>query len=119
MNPPRIRRNIDPFDGTDYITWKIRIRAHLKELQLIKVIDEEVPENKTIEWIKNNDQAVNEIMDYLANSHIGYHDTKSAKISKSVMRGPRRTSPVKHQLQTKIFHQAILPEWREILQRTA
>ena len=44
----------------------------MKELQLIKVIDEEVPENKTIEWIKNNDQAVNEIMDYLANSHIGY-----------------------------------------------
>ena len=72
MNPSRIRRNIDPFDGTDYITWKIRIRVHLKELQLIKVIDEEVAENKTIEWIKNNDQAVNEIMDYLANSHIGY-----------------------------------------------
>ena len=44
----------------------------MKELQLIKVIDEEVPENKMIEWIKNNDQAVNEIMDYLANSHIGY-----------------------------------------------
>ena len=72
MNPSRIRRNIDPFDGTDYITWKIRNRAHLKELQLIKLINEEVPENKTIEWIKNNDQAVNEIMDYLANSHIGY-----------------------------------------------
>ena len=72
MNPSRIRRNIDPFDATDYITWKIRIRADLKELQLIKVMDVEVPENKTIEWIKNNNQAVNEIMDYLANSHIGY-----------------------------------------------
>ena len=72
MNPSRIRRSNDPFDGTDYITWKIRIRAHSKELQLIKVIDEEVPENKTIEWIKNNDQAVNEIMDYLANPHVGY-----------------------------------------------
>ena len=105
MNPSRIRRNIDPFDGTYYIPWKIRIRANLKELQLIKVIDEEVPENKTIEWIKNNDQAVNKIMDYLANSHIGYISGETAiakEIFKKLDDTYNRRKPFNNQDQTSV-----------------
>ena len=38
----------------------------------MKVIDDEIPENKSREWIKNNDRAISKIMEYLANSHLNY-----------------------------------------------
>ena len=47
MGNLKVKRNIKPFDGDRYSVWKLRIRALLNELDVIKVIDSAVPEKLT------------------------------------------------------------------------
>jgi len=46
------KRNIKPFDGEKYSVWKFRIRALLAELEVLKVIDGQVPAIPNEVWKK-------------------------------------------------------------------
>lgn len=67
----KTKRNIKPFDGDRYSVWKFRIRALLSEMDLIKVIDDD-PIIRSQEWEKNNRIAKGVIVEYLADSYLGF-----------------------------------------------
>jgi hypothetical protein len=48
------KRNIQPFQGERYATWKFRISALLEELDVAVVVAQEVPAVPTEEWKKNS-----------------------------------------------------------------
>ncbi|CAK9821259.1 Copia protein [Anthophora retusa] len=77
MENLKVKRNIKPFDGERYSVWKLRLRALMSELDIIKVIDEEAPEMLTIEWIKAERIAKNVIVEYLSDSFLGFASTGS------------------------------------------
>lgn len=66
-----LKRNIKPFDGEKYSVWKFRLRALLTELNVIKVIDEEV----TDQWMAAERTAKNVIVEYLADSFLTFAKT--------------------------------------------
>ena len=68
----KVKRNIKPFNGEKYSVWKFRIRTLLSELNLLSVIDEEIPGTRSAEWEKNNKAAKSIIVEYLADSYLNY-----------------------------------------------
>lgn len=77
------KRNIKPFDGEKYNIWKFRIRAILSELDVIKVIDSEIPDPLTEDWRKSERIAKSVIVDYLSDSFLGF--AKTEKSSKEIL----------------------------------
>jgi hypothetical protein len=59
MDKFKQKRNIRPFDGEKYNIWKFRIRSLLSELDVIHIVDEEIPENRSDECDYNNRVAKN------------------------------------------------------------
>lgn len=77
MENKGVKRNINPFDGEKYSIWKFRIRAVLSELDVIKVIESEVPDPLTEEWRKSERTAKSVIVDYLSDSFLGFAKAES------------------------------------------
>ena len=77
MENQKMKRNIKPFDGERYSVWKLRVRGLMSELDVINVIDEEVPENLTVEWMRAERIAKNTIVEYLADSFLVFASTAS------------------------------------------
>ena len=77
------KRNIKPFDGEKYSVWKFRIRAILSELDVIKVIDNEIPDPLTDEWSKSERLAKSVIVDYLSDSFLGF--AKAENTAKEIL----------------------------------
>ena len=102
-----VGKNIEIFDGSHYASWKMRIRAHLKELQLIDVIDEEIPDPRPSDWTRKNNTAVSEIMDYLANSHLHYIDDKDA-LAKDIFKNLDAVYQIKSFFMQRMFMQKLM-----------
>lgn len=66
------KRNIQPFNGERYGVWKFRVKSLLTELNIIKVIESEIPCDPSDEWHKNNNTAKSVIIDYLGDSFLGF-----------------------------------------------
>lgn len=80
MESLKAKRNIKAFDGERYGVWKFRLRALLSELDVIKVLDDAIPEPLTDEWVKAERTAKNVIVEYLSDSFLGFvQSDKSAK----------------------------------------
>lgn len=75
MESAKIKRNIKPFNGEKYSVWKFRIRSLLTELDVIKVIDQTIPEKLTDEWNKAERIAKSVIVEYLRDSFLGFVKT--------------------------------------------
>lgn len=78
MENSRIKRNIKPFDGQKYSVWKFRIRSLLTELDVLKVIDKQTPAKVTDEWTTAEKVAKSVIIEYLADSLLGFAKTDSS-----------------------------------------
>ncbi|CAK9797987.1 Copia protein, partial [Anthophora quadrimaculata] len=85
MENVKTRRNIKPFDGERYSVWKLRIRALMNELDVLKVIDEDIPTKLSVEWIRAERVAKNLIVEYLSDSFLGFVQTGST--AKEVLKG--------------------------------
>ncbi|CAK9796582.1 Copia protein [Anthophora quadrimaculata] len=85
MENVKTRRNIKPFDGERYSVWKLRIRALMNELDVLKVIDEDIPTKLSVEWIRVERVAKNLIVEYLSDSFLGFVQTGST--AKEVLKG--------------------------------
>ncbi|CAB3252814.1 unnamed protein product, partial [Arctia plantaginis] len=72
MENSKLKRNIKPFNGEKYSVWKFRIRALLSEIDVISVIDEEVPATRSQEWTTKNCIAKSTIVEYLEDSYLGF-----------------------------------------------
>lgn len=48
----RHKRNIKPFNGEKYAIWKFRVKALLGELEVVNVVDGEIPAEPTAAWLK-------------------------------------------------------------------
>lgn len=74
MDPLRAKRNIKPFSGENYGTWKLRVRTLLKELKVLSVIDDlsSEAEKAKPEWQDKDDTAKGVIIDYLSDSFIRF-----------------------------------------------
>ena len=53
-----MKRNIKAFDSDRYSAWKLRIKAYLTELDVIKVIEDAIPSTSTYEWKKAERTAI-------------------------------------------------------------
>ena len=67
-----MKRNIKLFDGEKYGVWKFRIRALLSELDVIKVLDCEIPKTPSDEWNMAERIAKSGIVEYLSDSFLGF-----------------------------------------------
>lgn len=76
------KRNIQPFDGTKYSIWKMRVRALLTEIKVIRVIDEDIPEILDDDWCDKDLIAKGVIIEYLSDSHL--HFAKSECKAKDI-----------------------------------
>lgn len=72
------KRNIKPFNGEKYSVWKYRIRALLTELDVIKVIDSDVPEVPNAAWNKAERIAKSVIIEYLSDSCLSFAKPESS-----------------------------------------
>jgi transposase InsO family protein len=77
------KRNIQPFQGERYATWKFRISALLEELDVAVVVAQEVPAVPTEEWKKKNSLARNTIIEYLGDSLLGF--AKEQEFAKQII----------------------------------
>jgi len=68
----RAKRNIKPFDGEKYSIWKFRIRALLTELDVLRVIDEDIPEKVDEQWKKAERCAKSTLIEYLSDSFLNF-----------------------------------------------
>ena len=66
------RKNIQPFDGTNYLLWKKRMRMHLEQLGLLHIIDENIPDAPNNKWKSENRKVICEMAEFLDNSHLNY-----------------------------------------------
>ncbi|CAK9800989.1 Copia protein [Anthophora plagiata] len=85
MENIKTRRNIKPFNGERYSVWKLRIRVLMNELEVLKVIDEDIPTKLSVEWIRAERVAKNLIVEYLSDSFLGFVQTGST--AKEVLKG--------------------------------
>lgn len=67
-----MRRGITPFDEAKYSIWKYRKKCLMRELRVLKVIEEPTPEQPDKKWARAEDTAHNVITEHLADSHLGY-----------------------------------------------
>lgn len=76
----RAKRNIQPFNGDRYSTWKFRIKSLLAELQVSSVIEEPAPEKPDDAWTRKNLIAKGTIVEYLDDAFLNFaKDTDTAK----------------------------------------
>jgi len=68
----RAKRNIKPFDGEKYAIWKFKIGALLTELDVLRVIDEDIPEKVDEQWKKAERCAKSTLIDYLSDSFLNF-----------------------------------------------
>lgn len=80
----KIKRNIQPFNGERYSVWKFRVRVLLTELSVLNVIDEELPNEPTEQWIRNNIVAKSTIIDYLGDSFLGF--AKEQNLARDILK---------------------------------
>jgi len=66
------KRNIKPFDGEKYSVWKFRIRALLAELEVLKVIDGQVPAIPNEVWKKAERCAKSTLIEYLSDTFLNF-----------------------------------------------
>lgn len=76
MENSKLKRNIKPFNGEKYSIWKFRIRALLCEMDLLKTIDDDNIIQDS-DWERKNLLAKSIIVDYLADSHLGFAKEES------------------------------------------
>lgn len=74
----RSKRNIQPFNGERYSTWKFRIKSLLEELQVSSVIDDPVPEKPDAEWLKKNQIAKGTLIEYLGDAFLNFAKSPTA-----------------------------------------
>lgn len=77
MESLKLKRNIKPFNGEKYSVWKLRIKALLTELDVLKVIEDAIPDVLTEEWNKAERIAKSIIVEYLSDSFLGFAKTDS------------------------------------------
>lgn len=76
----RSKRNIQPFNGDRYSTWKFRIKSLLAELQVYSVIEDPRPEDPDAVWTRKNLIAKGTIIEYLGDAFLNFaQDTDTAK----------------------------------------
>jgi len=68
----RAKRNIKPFHGEKYAIWKFRIRALLTELDVLRVIDKDIPEKVEEQWKKAERCAKSTLIEYLSDSFLNF-----------------------------------------------
>lgn len=64
--------NIQPFTGDRYTVWKFRVQLLLAELDVLTVVDNDLPEEISDEWLKKDAIATSTIVEYLSDSFLGF-----------------------------------------------
>ena len=77
MEDLKTKRNIKVFNGERYSVWKLRLRILLNEVDVIDIIDKDLPSEKDEKFKKADWIAKCVIVEYLSDSFIHYADTDS------------------------------------------